>query len=371
VRPSLRFLALVVVGWIGVRWAMVGSLPGLSLLEPARSEAKPAPAIVATEFPAVAPLEAAPAEPTAVDSSTPGSLVASASVRPAAVPVYYYGVGSVRVPLPPARPAREVRLTPLMPPPERALSPDYPPITDFPMSRLASLAWPQQSSAIVVPGQSLPVPPGKKLDRLQLTMWAFLRSPQAMTPVPRSLATNGMLGGSQAGARLFYNINRRIAAVMRFSSEVGRRGGEAALGVRVHPLVSVPVWITAERRQAIGKYGNGRSAWALFAEGGVYERPLGGGFLLDGYAQAGVVGARRRDLFADGAVTVTRPLYKQFSAGIGVWGGAQPGLYRIDAGPRVTMQVRRNVRVHFDYRQRVAGNARPDSGPAVTLAGDF
>jgi hypothetical protein len=35
------------------------------------------------------------------------------------------------------------------------------------------------------------------------------------------------------------------------------------------------------------------------------------------------------------------------------------------------MKVRRNLRVHFDWRQKLAGNARPGSGPAVTLAGDF
>jgi hypothetical protein len=54
-----------------------------------------------------------------------------------------------------------------------------------------------------------------------------------------------------------------------------------------------------------------------------------------------------------------------------VWGGAQPGVYRVDAGPRVTMKVRNNIRVHFDWRQRLAGNAQPGSGPAVTLASDF
>jgi hypothetical protein len=54
-----------------------------------------------------------------------------------------------------------------------------------------------------------------------------------------------------------------------------------------------------------------------------------------------------------------------------MWGGAQPGLYRIDAGPRVTMRVRDNLRVHLDWRQRLAGNAEPGSGPAITLAGDF
>jgi hypothetical protein len=35
------------------------------------------------------------------------------------------------------------------------------------------------------------------------------------------------------------------------------------------------------------------------------------------------------------------------------------------------MNVRRNLKVHFDWRQKVAGKAQPGSGPAVTLAGDF
>ena len=68
---------------------------------------------------------------------------------------------------------------------------------------------------------------------------------------------------------------------------------------------------------------------------------------------------------------MTRPIYKKFSAGFGIWGGAQPGLARLDVGPRVTMRVRNNIKVHFDWRQKVAGNARPGSGPALTLAGDF
>ena len=92
---------------------------------------------------------------------------------------------------------------------------------------------------------------------------------------------------------------------------------------------------------------------------------------LDAYLQGGVVGLHSRDRFIDGGLTLTRPVYRQFSAGLGVWGGAQPGVYRVDAGPRVTMRVRNNIKVHFDYRQRLAGNALPGSGPAVTLAGDF
>ena len=94
-------------------------------------------------------------------------------------------------------------------------------------------------------------------------------------------------------------------------------------------------------------------------------------FRLDAYLQGGVVGFKRRDAFVDGAVTATRPVYRNFSAGFGLWGGAQPGVYRVDAGPRVTMKVRENLRVHVDYRQRLAGNAEPGSGAALTLAGDF
>jgi hypothetical protein len=146
---------------------------------------------------------------------------------------------------------------------------------------------------------------------------------------------------------------------------------EVAAGVRVQPLTNIPVWLTAERRQRLGRYGGGRNAFALFAEGGVYDKPLPWRFSLDAYLQGGIVGFHSRDRFIDGGLTMTRPVYKNFSAGLGVWGGAQPELYRLDAGPRVSVRVRNNMRVHLDWRQRLFGNARPGSGPALTLAGDF
>ncbi|WP_458389101.1 hypothetical protein [Sphingomonas sp. F9_3S_D5_B_2] len=275
------------------------------------------------------------------------------------------------IPLPPARPAD--RYTELLPSPRPHFFPSVPQLDEWPLSRLASASHQPARSEILTPLQTaIPAVAQARLDRIQLSMWALLRSTQTLTAAPApSLAPNGMLGGSQAGARLIYNFKAQIAAVLRTTTEVGRRGGEVALGFRVHPLQSVPVWITAERRQRLGMTGGGRNAFALFAEGGVYDRPVFGDFLLNAYAQGGLVGFKRRDLFADGALTVTRPVYKQFSAGLGVWGGVQPGLYRVDVGPRVTMRVRNNVRVYFDWRQRVAGNARPGSGPAVTLAGDF
>jgi len=148
------------------------------------------------------------------------------------------------------------------------------------------------------------------------------------------------------------------------------RGGEAALGVRWQPLAKLPLAFTAERRQAFGRDA-GRSDFALFAEGGIYDRPIIAGFNLDAYLQAGVVGVRERDLFVDGSATLMRPVWCQLSAGFGTWGGAQPGLYRLDAGPRLTWRVGRKMRVHADYRQRLVGTAAPGSGPVLTIAGDF
>jgi hypothetical protein len=288
------------------------------------------------------------------------------------VPVYY-GVRSVSVPLPPARPARApaaVAVPADLPEPRRF---NYGPVANldqFAFTSLASLGIAQRQSTVVLPAQSTPMLSARKLDRVQVSAWALVRGTQGAPIGPSSLASGGNLGGSQAGARLTYALNRQVAASLRTSSDLGRRGFEVAGGVRVRPLVSVPVWITAERRQRVGQFG-GRDAFAIFAEGGLYQRPLPWQFSLDAYFQGGIVGLKSRDYFLDGAVAVTRPVYKNFSAGFGLWGGAQPGLYRVDVGPRVSMKVRNNVRVHFDWRQRLAGNASPGSGPAITLGADF
>ena len=367
-RPSLRFLGLAVVGWVGVRAAALGMLPGSELFRIERSEAK-TPPIVATQFPAIEPV--ASAEPQAAQYPPPYyaqyaqyAAYAQQPVRPMMVPVYY------AAPVSTPAVSRSPHLDALMPTPRGAAIYGSVPLDDMPMSRLAAVSIPARSSVPVqVTPDAQPLRP--KLDRLQLSSWALLRSQQVGIAGSRSLASGGQLGASQAGARLIYNFNRQLALAARMSSEVGRRGGEAALGVRVHPLAHVPVWLTAERRQRIGRFGGGRNDFALFAEAGLYQQSLPWRLRLDSYLQGGVVGVKSRDLFIDGALSVTRPVYRNFSFGFGVWGGAQPGLSRLDAGPRVTMQVRRNLKVHADWRQKLAGNARPGSGPALTLSGDF
>ena len=373
-RPSLRFLGLAVAGWAGVRAYSSGALPAGSLRLIAPSEAKTPPPLVATQFPPIEPAE--PAEPMedpgvyppAYDYGYVPMRAVTVPLRPVAVPVYY-GVQAVSVPLPPPRPARIGYAAPEH---AAAFYPDLPPLHDS-LSQLASVSLGERQSRVILPGQSVPAqgePLARRLDRLQLSSWALLRGRQGQLLGPASLANGGQLGGSQAGARLTYAFTRQVAASLRTSSDVGRRGAEFAAGLRVQPLISLPVWVTAERRQRLGQ-STGRNAWAIFAETGLYQRPMPWDFNLDAYLQSGVVGMKSRDWFVDGAVAVTRPVYKNFSGGLGVWGGAQPGLYRIDAGPRVTMKVRNNIRLHLDYRYKLAGNAQPGSGPAITLAADF
>ena len=378
-RPSLRFLAVAVIGWAGFRAASLGVLPGAELFSIERSEAK-APPIVPTQFPAIDPVQPTAPMVSASYGEAPPQIV---EAGPAGATRYVRGVVGVPVAmrpgivtvyqLPPATPA----VAPQMPPPIRLASatlapePSYysplPPLGSWPVAGFVGISRPAN--------QSTPPPPGPPLEprlaRLPLTSWALLRRQQRNLAGSPSRASGGPLGASQAGVRVVYNIDRLLALSGRFSSEVGRRGGEVAGGVRVHPIAGIPVWVTAERRQAIGRYGGGRSAFAVFAEGGLYGRPLPWRFSFDAYLQGGIVGMKSRDLFVDGGLWVTRPVYRNFSAGLRVWGGAQPGLYRVDAGPRVTMRVRKNLKVHVDWRQRLAGNARPGSGPALTLAGDF
>lgn len=371
-RPSLRFLVIAIVGWAGVRAATLGSLPGVDLFRVDQAHLK-APPVVPTQFPPIEPVALAqpnaPAQPYASAYPPPyeqyyAPTAYRAPVRPVMVPVYYAAPMSA-----PARRSISEAAAPLRPLFDPSDS------SDWPLPRLAAISTPARSSVVVVQ-QSMPAPPmppldPRRVDRLQLTSWAYLRSQQTGIAGSRSLATGGQLGASQAGARLIYNFHRQLALAARFSSEVGRRGGEAAAGVRVQPLSGIPLWITGERRQALGRYGGGRDAFALFAEGGLYERPLPWRFSFDSYFQGGVVGMRSRDWFVDGGLWVSRPVYRNFSAGFGVWGAAQPGLHRIDAGPRLTMRVRRNIKAHFDWRQRLIGNARPGSGAALTLAADF
>ena len=186
------------------------------------------------------------------------------------------------------------------------------------------------------------------------------------------------LGGSQGGVRLAYGFGAtgRLRAYTRATMAVERsRQREVAFGLVVAPLVQVPIDVAIEQRVAAGR--DGRTALAAMVSGGVADVGLPAGFRLDAYAQAGIVGARRRDGFADGAVVIDRglgPDEASLRLGALAAGAIQPGAARVDVGPRLTLRLPdmgQGSRIALDWRQRVAGDARPESGLALTVAADF
>ena len=364
----IRFLAAVVIGWAGLRAATLGAIPGFTLSYAKPAAARDLPPIVATRFPPISPAQSVLppdyASPELVAAYAPYGAYPPYAAYPAYPPYARYAAVAPRAPY-------------YVPYEQQAEAPDpIPPRPDWHLPPLdPANSWQMSSLATFPSGQSRPAPAPvqtggvstPRLDRVQLSSWALLRGPSNSA----ALASGGTLGGSQAGARLTYAFNRWLAASVRTtSSSGGYQGMELAGGVRVTPFRSIPIAITAERRQAFG-HGGGRSAFALFLEGGLYRRPLPLDFRLDGYFQGGLVGLSSRDYFADGALAFTRPVWGRVSAGFGLWGGVQPGLYRVDAGPRVSIRVRDNIYAHVDWRQRLAGSATPASGPALTLAADF
>lgn len=375
---SIRFLGFAVLAWAGVRAASLAFYPASTAPAVAPSPTAKLPPVAETRFDPPPPPDPVPQQAYHPGMAS-GYGPAYPPIYPGAYPPAYagYSRGDRTIVIPASWPVSRTSRRDaddgwagIMPTPRR---PYYATMSSEPWPNAPAVSTPAMRSSGNSNAPSLPTTPQRppRFDRLQLTAWALLRGTGRGTIPSTSLASGGTLGGSQAGARLTYRFNQAWAASLRSSSSVGGvRGAEVAGGIRWQPLRSIPIAFTAERREGLGRFG-GRSAFALFAEGGVYHRALFNSLYLDGYIQGGVVGFNNRDLFVDGGATLTRPIWRNISGGIGVWGAAQPGLYRLDVGPRITMQVRRGIKVHADYRQRLTGNAAPPSGPAITLAADF
>jgi hypothetical protein len=228
------------------------------------------------------------------------------------------------------------------------------------------------------PGAGRPYWMKRQLAGWSLGSWAYLRSGSGRAP-QGGIAAASQLGGSQAGARLAYGFGEsgRLRAYGRVTLALAQvRQRELALGFAYAPIAHLPVDVAVEQRVAAGS--EGRTALAAMVVGGVGDVALPARFRLEAYGQAGIVGARRRDGFADAAVVVDREVARTPGSSLHVGalaaGSVQPGAARVDVGPRVTLrlpEVGEGSRVALDWRQRVAGDARPDSGLALTLAADF
>jgi hypothetical protein len=186
---------------------------------------------------------------------------------------------------------------------------------------------------------------------------------------------SGELGGAQAGARVAYALdrNRHLAAFARVDTPLSGKGREAAVGLDWRPT-RWPVRIVAEERVPLD---GGSAAPAAGLVGG-FGPVLRHGIRLEGYGQAGIIARRGGVGFADGAIRATRPIGAlaglSFDLGAGAWGGAQRDAARLDLGPTLGASVPvggHPIRVALDWRERVAGKARPGSGLALTIGASF
>lgn len=319
--PPLRFLALVVGLWICLRAAILA--PDWRA-EPTARAPLPPPARIGR------PLMAARRIPApAVDAAR------------SAIPV-----GEAP---PIVRASALAAASPLLPAPDGPAN--------------VSAVWPAAPGPLAPPIPALPM----RQRRWSVSAWLLVRG-EGGGP---TLAPGGTLGGSQAGARMRYRLGGGLALSARVYAPLRRmQGAEAAVGVEWKLSPRLPVHLLAERRQAAGR--EGRSAFALTLHGGA-SAALPRSVRIDAYGQAGIVGLRARDPFADGSVRVTAPA-GPVEIGGGAWGAAQPGLARLDAGPSISwrLPVRgAGLRLQADWRFRLAGDAAPGSGPAFTLAADF
>lgn len=369
-------LVLLLGGWVGVRAAILDDAGGASLAraptggerqspaaapaprDPGASPAWSAPLPLPQSVPVRDSAVAAEAQDAPNSAATPGNPdEARAALRLGGGHQLLWMAGLSMLPLPvDAEAALAQPVAPLRPLPPRGHGAQHNP-GPAPLRWSADgwIVWRQGGNGFNLPGAGLP---------------------GASVP-------SGAYGASQAGVVLRYRLAPsnplRPTLYLRGSSALqAPRGEEVAAGFALRPLAGVPVAAMGELRatRSVGGKVVVRPAAALVSE--LPVQPLPFGLRAEAYVQAGYVGGQDATPFVDGQARIERPLVRlgpaELRAGGGVWGGAQNGAQRLDIGPTATLAVPvgpGGSRVSADWRFRVAGDAAPGSGPAITLSAGF
>lgn len=233
----------------------------------------------------------------------------------------------------------------------------------------------------------LPAPAPKPAPggRWSLDAWAFWR--QGSDAAPISQGRVPVYGASQAGAVLQYRLapdNTRDPRLYAraYRALVQRGESELALGASARPIGRIPLRVAGEVRYTDGAFSNAvRPAAYAVTELVPVALPLGA--QLEVYGQAGWVGGPGATPFVDGQASVTREVRAisnltdttmRLSIGAAAWGGAQEDAQRIDIGPTLRLDVTVGTvpaRLSVDWRERVGGDAAPESGLAATFSTRF
>ncbi|UZW55396.1 hypothetical protein NUH86_00910 [Sphingobium sp. JS3065] len=233
----------------------------------------------------------------------------------------------------------------------------------------------EEAAPAINPAPALPLAYSASIDRWHGSAWLLWREGSATRA---DAVTGGRLGGSQAGVRLDFDLtphaSSRATAYGRTSAALNSPASpEGAIGLAWQPTRTVPIGFAAERRIALGK--GGRNANAVMAVGGFGPAQIAPSLEVEAYAQGGMVGFRSRDLFVDGKMSLLSPVsHSPLRIGVSLSGGAQPQVERLDIGPELQVRLPLkpvSARLGVEWRERVAGQAAPASGLAITLGADF
>ena len=371
----LASLALVLAGWVGVRAAVWE--PPFGLPKPGALVKRTAP------FASLPPPEAHPARSAPNIESSPATQTLAVATPPVLV--------TSREPVMPL--ARAV-------PEPLALAPVAKPLPELPAvpATAPRVAAAHQLLYLAALGR-LPLPPGLALLAAPPRPVAAPPAALATTAAPRWSGDGWLLvrrgsgglaaasgfpayGASQAGGVIRYALAptspHAPQAYLRLSRAIGGFDeSEVAAGLSARPFASVPLRLLGEARvQRSNTATRVRPAASLVSELPPVRLPLG--IAGEGYAQVGYVGGKQSTPFFDVQAVADRKLAStgpaELRLGAGVWSGGQKGAARLDLGPRASLRLDTapaRSRLALDWRFRVAGDARPGSGPTLTFSAGF
>lgn len=367
----LLMLAVLLTAWVGTR-AMVWESPSRPLEAMLDSVTPP------VSTPRAAPVAASPAQGAAIVQITAGREFGPLAAGREPVPA---SLVTLLEPLP----VGQVQATASSPPASRSEV-----MASHQLLWLAATAQlpvpPDVAALLRARAASPPIRTRPPLavqapDRWSFDAWLLLRPGEG-----GEVAAGGRpasYGASQAGAVIRYRLApgsaHRPAAYARATQTLAAgKESELAAGLAARPFAAVPVSLYSEVR--VTRHGSGkvelRPAAFAVTEFPPVALPLG--LRGEAYAQAGYVGGRFATAFADGQARVDREVARfdlaEVRAGAGVWGGAQKGAARLDVGPTASLDLEIGdapARLALDYRWRIAGEAAPGRGIAVTLSTGF
>lgn len=222
-------------------------------------------------------------------------------------------------------------------------------------------------------------------DRWSLDAWAFLR--QGSDAAPISQGRVPIYGASQIGAVAQWRARPGSAFDPRlyaraYRALVANGETELATGASLRPVPSLPLRAAGELRITQSPFSTDvRPAGYVFTELAPFA--VAGKVTGELFAGGGYVGGEADTGFVDGQFTLMRPLIDynpaitrqlRLSVGAGAWGGAQEGANRLDLGPTMRLDMlfgKVPARVSLDWRERVTGDAAPESGVAATVSASF